>query len=226
MTSGRSPETNFMLVCLKLSHTLGWRGVSLRGRRQRRRISARGTYRVSRRRPVQRAGQSDMDARTGAKGYYVKRSTTSGRKRNSTSQSTTSYADNSVSNGTQILFTSSRRTNIMPGRQFGGSKCRHLLAHPAPRRGRTITIDPTKDQSNLSLHLRYKFLFRQVPADSQTSLDRDVQPMNAYNWRTTPRMRAVLPYETTTIISSSPTHSGSGAECHRSQTKVQVGKSA
>jgi len=71
------------------------------------------------------------NASTGATGYYVKRSTTSGSETQIAAQSTTSYTDNSVANGTKYYYVVSAYNSY-------GSSANPLKSAPRQRRLRLL----------------------------------------------------------------------------------------
>src|SRR5882724_12866595 len=122
------------------------------------------------------------NASTGATGYYVKRSTTSGSETQIAAQSTTSYADNSVSNGTKYYYAVSAYNSYGPSANSTEVNATPV-APPPPAADVTITIDPTKTKAISPYIYGTNFYSGNTSPQPNFTFDRDGgNRWTAYNW--------------------------------------------
>jgi len=121
------------------------------------------------------------NASSGATGYYVKRSTTAGNESQIATQSTTSYADNAVTNGIKYFYVVSAYNSYG---QSGNSS--EVSATPANATADvTITIDPTKSKPISPYIYGINFYSGNTGAPPLLTLDRaGGNRWTAYNWET------------------------------------------
>jgi hypothetical protein len=122
------------------------------------------------------------NASTGATGYYVKRSTTSGAEAQIAAVSTTSYPDNNVTNGTKYYYVVSAYNSY--GSSANSAEVNATpVAPPPPVADVTITVDPTMTKAISPYIYGTNFYSGNTSPQPNFTLDRDGgNRWTAYNW--------------------------------------------
>src|SRR5882762_10422928 len=118
------------------------------------------------------------NASTGATGYYVKRSTTSGAETQIAAQAGTGYSDTAVTAGTRYFYA------VAAYNTYGTSAdSSEVSATPAAAVGVTITVDPTKTRAISPYIYGTNFYGGNTNAPALLTLDRaGGNRWTAYNW--------------------------------------------
>jgi hypothetical protein len=121
-------------------------------------------------------------ASTGATGYYIKRSTTSGSEAQIAAQAGTTYADNAVTNGTKYYYVVSAYNSY--GQSANSAEVNATPVAPPPP-DVTITIDPTKTKTISPWIYGINFYSGITGARPLLTFDRaGGNRWTAYNWET------------------------------------------
>ena len=124
------------------------------------------------------------NASSGATGYYVKRSTTSGVENQIATVSTTSYSDNSLTNGTKYYYVVSAYNSY--GQSANSAEVSATpVAPPPPVADVTISIDPTKTKPISPYIYGTNFYSGNTAPQPNFTFDRaGGNRWTAYNWET------------------------------------------
>jgi len=117
---------------------------------------------------------------SGATGYYVKRSTTSGTEAQIAAQATTSYTDTAVTNGTKYFYTVAAYNSYGVSADSGEVSATPQAAAPV---NVTVTVDPTKTKTISPYIYGTNFYSGNTNAPAELTLDRaGGNRWTAYNW--------------------------------------------
>jgi hypothetical protein len=146
------------------------------------------------------------NASTGATGYYVKRSTTSGAEAQIAAVSTTSYPDNNVANGTKYYYVVSAYNSYGPSANSAEVNATPI-APPPPVADVTITVDPTKTKAISPYIYGTNFYSGNTVPQPNFTFDRNGgNRWTAYNWETNAsNAGSDYLYQNDSYLSSSPT---------------------
>jgi len=117
---------------------------------------------------------------SGATGYYVKRSTTSGTEAQIAAQATTSYTDTAVTNGTKYFYTVAAYNSYGVSADSSEVSATPQAAAPV---NVTVTVDPTKTKTISPYIYGTNFYSGNTNAPAELTLDRaGGNRWTAYNW--------------------------------------------
>jgi Glycoside hydrolase family 44 len=124
------------------------------------------------------------NASSGATGYYVKRSTTTGSETQIAAQSATGYTDNAVTNGTKYFYVVAAYNSY--GQSANSAEVNATpVAPPPPVADVTITIDPTKTKHISPYIYGTNFYSGNTAPQPNFTFDRaGGNRWTAYNWQT------------------------------------------